>query len=280
MKRLWRRVLAGLLVPALIWFAWFESNTIASEQTQIALDGLPAAFGGFRIALVADLHGKTFGSGNARLLAALRDASPDLIAVCGDWIDDADELAAAAVLAEQMTAIAPVAYVTGNHEWASGAARALMESLEQAGVLVLANAYTVLERGDARLILAGVHDPNGPYDMKTPQELMQEIRAQQPGAVVVMLAHRNDEIAQWAALDVPLVLSGHGHGGVIRLPLLGGLLGTDRSLLPDYTAGLYRQGNTQMFVSRGLGSAGLMQRLFNRPDLPILILRTESAENP
>ncbi len=273
MRRVWhRRIAAALLLPALAWFFWFENNTIVSETFTVRVESLPEEFAGFRIVLLTDLQGKAFGGDNARLCDAVRALEPDLIAVCGDLIDEPAELSVAEPLACALTEIAPTYFVTGNHEWASGAAHALMETLENAGVQVLANEYCVLTRGASRLVIAGVHDPNGPYDMKLPAELMEEIRAAEGDAPVVMLAHRNDSLSMWSELGAELVLSGHGHGGVIRLPFVGGLLGTDRTLFPDYTAGLYELGGTQMVVSRGLGNSGVPFRLFNRPDLPLIIL--------
>ena len=92
-----------------------------------------------------------------------------------------------------------------------------------------------------------------------------------------MLNHRNDALEHWAALGADLVISGHGHGGVIRLPGVGGLLGVDRSFFPAYSAGLYDKDGTCMAVSRGLGPAGGLPRLFNRPDVPIIVLRAGKA---
>ena len=81
-------------------------------------------------------------------------------------------------------------------------------------------------------------------------------------------------MAMWADLDVDLVLSGHCHGGVVRLPIVGGVFGTNRELFPSYDAGLYSQGKTNLFVSRGLGYTNVRLRLFNRPHLPLLILHS------
>jgi len=89
---------------------------------------------------------------------------------------------------------------------------------------------------------------------------------------VIMLAHRNDTISMWSQLGTDLVLAGHCHGGVIRLPLVGGVFGTKRELFPAYDAGLYEKNDTQLFVSRGLGYTNVRLRLFNRPQIAILTL--------
>ena len=92
----------------------------------------------------------------------------------------------------------------------------------------------------------------------------------------VLLAHRNEDLPRWAALGVDVVLCGHAHGGVIRLPFVGGLLGTDRQLFPEFTAGLFTENCTSMVVSRGLGNSGVPFRLFNRPHIPVVSLETVS----
>lgn len=272
MRRRRRQIAAALLLPAMLWFVWFENNAIVSEQISVELAGLPEQFDGFRIVLLADLHGKTFGKDNRRLLALVRAAQPDLIAICGDLADRREQLGEVAALARSLAGIAPAYYVTGNHEWAAGIVPELTNMLESAGVNVLANEFVRLELDGECVVLAGVHDPNGPYDMLQPAELAAQINRVQPDAPIVMLAHRNDDPAQWDALGIDLVLSGHGHGGVIRLPIVGGLLGSNRTLFPDYTAGLYQSEHTQMVVSRGLGNSGVPLRFMNRPDVPVVIL--------
>lgn len=277
MKRLRRRLVALALAAALGWFFWFENNAIVTQEQPVALAALPDAFAGFRIAVVADLHGKRFGRGGAALLDALEKAQPDLIAVCGDLVDDPAQVERMAALMGACCDIAPVYYVTGNHEWACGAARPLMAALEDAGVCVLQNDFRVLSCGGAQIVLAGVHDPNGPSDMERPEALVARIRAQCGDAPIVLLSHRNEAPEVWAQRGVELVLCGHGHGGVVRLPGVGALFGQGRTLLPDYAAGLYRAGETQMLVSRGLGNVDGTVRLFNRPDLPVVILTGEKA---
>ena len=149
--------------------------------------------------------------------------------------------------------------------------------LTKYGVTVLSNEYVVLEREDASIVLAGVDDPNGYADQKTPEELRAEITAQQPGLFTLLLAHRNDAFERYAAAGYDLVLSGHAHGGIVRLPFTDGLLSPARTFFPTWTAGVYRLGDSTLFVSRGLGNntvpiSGF--RLFNRPDLAVLELKS------
>lgn len=260
----------------LIGFWYFENNTIQTEEIELVSDRLPAAFDGFRVVELADLHGKQFGADSEDLLRAVRDAEPDLIAIDGDLADETTDLAMIGPLARGLAAIAPTYYVTGNHEWVMDDLNGLLATLEDAGVTVLHNAFYRLTIGEQSIVLAGVDDPNGPYDQKTPAQLAEEIRNACGDAYILMLAHRNDQLAQWSELKIDTVLTGHGHGGVIRLPFVGGLVGVRRELFPAYSGGLYESGRTNMLVSRGLGNSGVPFRLFNRPHLPVAVLRTAS----
>ena len=142
------------------------------------------------------------------------------------------------------------------------------------------NFSKLLEKGQASIVLAGVDDPNGPYDQKRPAQLVREIRQSRGrDAYILMLSHRNDELDLWANMGVQTVLCGHGHGGIVRLPFVGAVFGTHLDLFPDYTAGLYRKGQTSMIVSRGLGgSRKLPLRIGNRPEIVTVILKTDSGE--
>lgn len=266
-----------LLVTAVIavglWY--YGNNIIDTEVFELPSARLPAAFDGFRIVEVSDLHGKLFGGNGEELVDAVAAAEPDLIALTGDLCDEEHDPQEMAAMAGRLAELAPTYYVSGNHEWVMDDPRGFFSLLEEQGVTVLHNAYYLLTLDGQSIVLAGVDDPNGPYDQKTPEQLVEEIRSACGDAYILMLSHRNDRLKQWSDLEVDTVLCGHGHGGVIRLPVVGGLIGTDRELFPEYTAGVYRQGRTDMVVSRGLGNSGVNLRVFNRPHLPVIVLRSE-----
>ena len=153
----------------------------------------------------------------------------------------------------------------------------LKKALEARGVTVLSNEFLALERNGDTAVLAGIDDPNGYADQKSPEAVAEEVRAAYgENAFWMLLAHRNDHFPeQYSLLGADLVLSGHGHGGLIRLPFTDGLVSTDRSLFPSYTAGFYEANGGEVFVSRGLGNSGPSFRLFNRPEVAVLTLRTQ-----
>ncbi len=279
MKKI-RRLLALLALFALAaGFVYWQNFTLQVEPVELFFESLPPQFDGLRVAELSDLHGRSFGKNNVRLLRTLQKARPDMICICGDLFDEKTDLTMLEPLLTGLTDIAPVYYVTGNHEWQVKNLREILQKMRAWGVTVLENEGRVLSRGGAEMVVAGVHDPCGPYDMKTPAALVRELRSTQGNDFILMLSHRNDELAMWSQLGVQLVLSGHCHGGVVRLPFAGGVFGTRRELFPEYDAGVYRQDGTTLFVSRGLGYTNVHFRLFNRPHVPIMILRSGKNVN-
>ena len=278
MKRRTRRtllLLLALLVAGTV-FLYDQQNRIQTETLEYASPRLPAAFDGFRVVQVSDLHGKEFGDGNETLLKKVAELRPDLIAITGDLVDNVSQFSMIASVAEGLAAIAPTYYVTGNHEWAIKEAYTVKALLRECGVTVLSNEFLPLERGGETIILAGIDDPNGPYDQKTPGELADEIRAAYGDPYILLLGHRNEYHEVYSDARFDLTLCGHVHGGVIRLPFTDGLIdNTRRRFFPSYTAGLYDLAGGELMVSRGLGNGGSSFRLFNRPHLPLIILESK-----
>jgi predicted MPP superfamily phosphohydrolase len=259
----------------------YDGNTrIVTTEYELYYENLPDKFDGFRIAVLSDIHAAVFGDNNERLVAKVEATQPDIIAITGDLIDGYEKLPAeiqfevAQTLVKALTPIAPVFYVTGNHDWNSDVFRSLLTMLEESGVNVLRNRYKVLEAGGEMMILAGVDDPNGPADMIKPHEFIKKIADEQGDGFIVVLEHRNNHLPLYNVLNVDLVLSGHAHGGLIRLPFTDGLIGQQRDWFPQYTSGVYTIGVTDMVVSRGLGNHTGIPRIFNNPQLVVAVLHT------
>ena len=276
-KRSRRRSL-WLLVPLAVLaagYGWWGNTALQVAEFAPVFSGLPAGFDGCRAVVLSDLHGAEFGDRNEGLFAAVAEAEPDYIFFLGDLEDKyrGPEEGYPAEVAEGLSAIAPTYYVTGNHEWAIGGVPALKETLEAHGVTVLSNRYVTLERNGDTIVLAGIDDPNGYADQKTPEELAAELYAACGDPFWVLLAHRNNRFAdQYSLLGADLVLSGHAHGGIVRLPGTDGLVSHDLTLFPGYTAGLYEENGSTLFVTRGLGNSGPSFRLFNRPEVAVVTL--------
>jgi len=252
---------------------------LVTSEFKLQYANLPGAFDGYRIVLLADLHGAELGEDNERLVAAVREANPDIIAIAGDLIDRHQairpverQLETAKTLVTQLVAIAPVFYVTGNHEWDSGMIRPLLEMLRASGVYVLQNQYRLIDVSGETIIIAGVDDPGGPADMIKPREFIENIRQRESADFIVVLNHRNYHLSMFSRLGVDLILSGHAHGGMVRLPFTDGLIGPQYELFPTYTSGVYSEGDTNMVVSRGLGNHFGWTRFLNNPEVVVVEL--------
>ena len=272
-------VLAVLILVLVLFFRW-ENTSLQIARFDPVFTDLPDGFNGCRIVVLSDLHGAEFGENNEELFQTVADQSPEYIFYLGDLEDKyrGPDHGYAEAVAAGLTAIAPTYYVTGNHEWAIGDVPELKERLAAQGVTVLSNSFVTLERNGDTVVLAGIDDPNGYADQKPPETVAAEVYAAYGDPFWLLLAHRNDRFEeQYSLLGADLVLSGHGHGGIIRLPFTDGLLSTNRTLFPSYTAGLYDKNGSALFVTRGLGNSGPSFRLWNRPEVVVVTLhRAES----
>lgn len=278
-RRRKHRLLKFLLLCALFAvFFWWSNHSLETERFTFDSPRLPEGFDGCVIVQLSDLHGMEFGEDNEELIGRVREIGPDYIFLTGDLQDRYRQtpIDYSVSLGGALAEIAPTYFVTGNHEWALHEVRALKRALGEAGVTVLTNEYVPLERGGDRILLAGIDDPNGFADQKSPETVAEEVRAAANGGFWMLLAHRNNYFEkEYSALGADLVISGHGHGGMIRLPFTDGLISVERTLFPSYTAGFYEANDRDVFVSRGLGNSGRSFRLFNRPQLVVLTLEKE-----
>lgn len=264
-----------LLALAAVAFLRWSNTALQVASFDPVFSALPEGFDGCRIVVLGDLHTARFGEGNEALLETVRAQSPEYIFLMGDLLDSLHDVPPgyAAQVAGDLAAIAPTYYVTGNHEWAIGDVPELKELLAACGVTVLSNRALALERNGDTLVLAGIDDPNGYADQKTPAEVAAEVYAAWGDPFWILLAHRNNYFPEvYSPLGADLVVSAHGHGGLVRLPFTDGLVSTDHTLFPSYTAGLYEKNGSTLFVTRGLGNSGSTFRLFNRPEVAVLTL--------
>ena len=277
-KRIRRVLLVLLLLAALA--LWYSNCTISVEQYDFASASLPQGWDGARIVHLTDLHGKEFGRDNVRLLRSVEEAEPDLIVITGDIADSQSGLDFAPALLRGLAEIAPTYYVTGNHEWAAGYINQLRPMLQDAGVVWLYNDFVPLTRGGDTIVLAGADDPNGTTEWADVEAMTASLRARYGATFWLLLAHRNNLFSQYyCRLGADLTFSGHGHGGIWRLPFTDGLISPLREWFPSWTDGFYTcaEGdcdNAAVFVSRGLGNSPRVPRLFNRPEVAVVTLHT------
>jgi predicted MPP superfamily phosphohydrolase len=233
------------------------------------------------IVLVTDLHSDIYTDEKNDLVKKIRDEKPDLIFLAGDIIDDKAPVDGTVLLLEGIRGLAPVYYVTGNHEYMLRQKFwNIMPLLTAYGVMVLSDTYeTVNVRGNT-LIIAGVNDPDKRkyqdrrYNQK---EVMEKTfrELDQLTSYKILLAHRPEPIKLYRQFSFDLVVSGHAHGGQVRLPPLikNGLYAPHQGLFPKYTGGMYTHDQLVHIVSRGLTvKRPFLPRIGNNPDLVVIVL--------
>ena len=273
-------VAAAVLVALVIWIAW--GNTALELNTYtISSSKLPQSFDGYRIAHVSDLHNTEMGKDNEKLLAMLRDADPEMIAITGDLIDSRyTDIELALKFVREAVKIAPCYYVTGNHEARVNEYGALKAGMEAAGVTVLEDEKTKISMEGETITLIGVNDPSYQTDYlfgdseTVMNTKLEELHTENDG-YTILLSHRPELFDTYVDHGIDLVLSGHAHGGQFRLPFIGGLVAPNQGLFPEYDACIYTEGNSNMLVSRGVGNSILPFRINNRPEVILIELQAK-----
>lgn len=260
-------IILALIAAAVAFLIKDSRDDLEISRYEVKSQKLPESFDGFKIVQLSDLHGAEFGEDGMGLVEKVKELEPDMIALTGDFVTDEGDLAAVEKLAARLVKLCPVYFVSGNHEFGSGLAIEVRNILERAGVKYLSNEYLTISRGEDEILLGGVEDPLAYADMLSPDELAQKMNDAAPDAFKILLGHRNYWMTEYPELPVDLIFCGHAHGGLIRIPGVGGLIGTDRRLFPDFDAGEYNNGRYTLIVSRGLGNSVSIPRVFNRPEI-------------
>lgn len=261
---------------------------------EVHLRRLPPSFDGFRIVHLSDLHGVYFGKQNSDLLRTILAQSPDVVAATGDMLDRRRGHGTGFVdLARLLTPHVPVYSIRGNHEqcMAVSAAERLAltqyeQELQQAGVHLLRDSTAVIPRDGAEILLCGLtlpvfcykpHAARAPHACLPPEMVAKYIGVVDENRCSILLAHSPLFFSSYATWGADLVLSGHVHGGLIRLPGIGGLLSPYHRFFPKYDAGLYWRQDTPMVVSRGLGDSPFRLRINNPPEVVVVTLRGDGS---
>ncbi|MCC8136809.1 MAG: metallophosphoesterase [Clostridiales bacterium] len=245
----------------------------------------PGSLPAFSAVLLADLHNLSYGEGNRRLLQEIRNANPELVFVAGDMVTSTKEpqMEVAVSLMNELTRQYPVYYVNGNHE-----SRLKQypdkygEQYEQYLSAIRSFGVHFLENTAEHLVIHRM--PVNVWGLELPLEYYrrfhkEELTVSQMEALLgkpdmpgyqILLAHHPIYFDTYAAWGADLTLSGHLHGGMVRLPLLGGVVSPQFTLFPRYDRGLYTQGESKMIVSAGLGSHSIPLRVNNPPELVVI----------
>lgn len=264
------------------------------NRKTIVLKSLPKNFDGTKLVVISDLHQMRFGEYNADLAKKINRENPDYIFFVGDMGDSVKfNVDAFYDLLESLGDKTPIIMVPGNHDLRLGGGtvhKNFVREVERAGAVILTNTSAEMVVGGKKLYIYGFCQPlvaedNVPIERWQFADVTEDDVSSMLGrcpkdAPVILLAHDPRPFQCYKAWGADLILSGHLHGGLMRLPFIGGLFGPDISLLPNYSGGLYSEGKTTMFVTTGLGQSNFppVPRFLNPPEIAVLTLATPESE--
>lgn len=257
-----KRIIIVLFCLVVGIFFWYENHHLVVSRYQYQSPKVMDDLNGYCIVQISDLHNTLFGKQNKHLLEQIKNLSPDIIVVTGDVIDsNHTKIEVAVDFVKEAIGIAPVYYVTGNHEyWLEESQRQeLLQGIEKCGGVIVSDEK--LEVSES-MSLIGLEDVN--LLGNTLHTVMNTVKQDE---LTILLAHEPQYFSSYASEGVDLVLSGHAHGGQFRLPLLGGVVAPDQGFFPKLTEGMHHNGNTTMIISRGLGNSVIPIRIFNDPEI-------------
>lgn len=269
-------ILPALAILVILTLIALDERLILRTYTVVS----PKLTAEVRLAVVTDFHSSVNADDVVEMLAS---CAPDAVLMVGDMFDD--DIANRPTermlsLMRQLSAQYPCYYVSGNHEAWTGEMDALYQQTEEAGVTVLRMSSGVLTVRGQRIALCGIPDP---YEMvfsgapDTEEQLRQALEDVDSADFTVLLAHRPELLAKYAQFPLDLVVSGHAHGGQVRIPgVLNGLYAPNQGWFPKLAGGAYTQDGTTLIVSRGLAVRTRLPRIFNRPE--VVLVRCVPAE--
>lgn len=283
------KITTAVVICLAAFFAVLIGNThISTTSYSVALQNLGSSV---RVILLSDLHGKSFGRENSRLIAKIQEQTPDAIFLDGDMIDrsaDSADVQELLRLIKRLHEIAPVYFAPGNHELEyMQTDTSLLTQVAEAGAVVVNDSYADVTLAGQPLRIGGTMG-HAFYFGRSEEEFSsspeyQFLKAFEDTDVPkICLAHMPDTFifnGAYNLWNVDLILSGHTHGGLIRLPFIGGLYAPMQGWFPEYDQGYFRLGeHMQMVITSGLAGHGVIPRINNPPEIVVIDLVPETTQ--
>lgn len=284
-----------IALAAISVFVYAQFNWLEVSEYKISSDKIGNEFDGFKIVQLSDLHSKEFGKNNNTLIKKIKKLNPDIIVTTGDMYNSTnDDGEVFYNLAKELSKDYKIYYIVGNHEQISEVRREeseaskennYIERLKELGVTVLDNDKVEIEREGKKINLYGLEIPlrfykdkntatysgDKPYDKSNVEKAIGESDEENFN---ILLAHNPIYFPVYSSWGADLTLSGHTHGGIIRIPFKGGLLSPERTFFSKYDGGEFELYESKLIVNRGLGNDTIKLRIFNRPEISVITLKS------
>lgn len=258
-------------------YLYYQNTQLQVTNYLITDNKLPNDFNNFKIIQISDFHNTKNKRLKNKLVNEIKKQEPDIIVITGDLIDSSKpNLNNAINFIKEINKVADIYFVSGNHEASYKNYSELKNELIKNKVTILENETKILEINDSKINLIGIEDPvmnPNPYDSdENVIKSSLEHQYYNKDNYSILLSHRPEQFNTYVNNNLNLVLTGHAHGGQIRIPFIGGLVAPNQELFPKYTSGQFTEENTTMIISRGIGNSILPFRINNRPELVIVEL--------
>lgn len=272
------------------FFLYIQSNWLQVSNYTVQSTKIPGSFTGFKILQLTDLHSKVFGKKNHKLIRKINSIQPDIIVATGDMLNSKNDNGMVFVeLVKKLIQDYPIYYIVGNHEQINRLQERRAQSdeydkyinqLKKLGVVILDNEKAVITKEEDQINIYGLEIPlmyyseiGTPIDVKFSYKYLERhLGPVEKEMFNLLLSHTPLYFPDYVDWGADLVFSGHMHGGIIRLPFVGGVLSPERDYFPEYDAGIYRVEDATMVLGRGLGNFTINLRVFNRPELVVVTL--------
>ena len=255
----------------------------------ISNEKIPEEFNGFKIVQLSDFHSQGYRNTTEDIINKVKDINPDIIVMTGDMVSwDMEDIDEVKVLIKSLVELYPIYYIDGNHEHLAEILRpgkyvAFIEFMKELGVTTIKNDYIEIYKGDKSINLYGINLPldgaTGLYVNKFQLEknyVEKTLPEANEEKFNILLAHTPTFIKQYSQWGADLVLCGHMHGGIVRIPFTNiGLLSPERTIFPKYAAGKFKVNGSIMIVNRGIGGSSFDLRLFNNPEITVITLKSK-----
>lgn len=260
----------------------YENNKLQISNYNILSNNIPVDFNNYKIVQISDFHNTKSKTLTNNLIKQIKEQKPNIIVLTGDLIDsNKTDVQVVINFITKINNIAPIYYVSGNHEANLSNYQKIKEQLEENKVIILENKTEVLKINESEINLIGINDPRMANENVVSDSEIIKVELNNAkyneNKYSILLSHRPELFDTYVEKNLDLILTGHAHGGQIRIPFVGALIAPNQGFFPKYTSGMFTKNKTTMIVSRGIGNSILPFRINNKPELVVITLNNSPS---
>ena len=255
----------------------YENTKLQVSNYKIVNNNIPVDFNNYKIVQISDFHNNQSNTLTNDLIKEIEKQEPNIIVLTGDFIDSSKTNVEVAMnFIKKINTVAPIYYVSGNHEASISGYTKFKEQLLENKVIILENKTEVLKINESSINLMGIDDPRMAHESFISDSEIVKVELDNVkynrDKYNILLSHRPELFDTYVEKEIDLILTGHAHGGQIRIPFMGGIVAPNQGFFPKYTSGIFEKNKTTMVVSRGIGNSIIPFRINNRPELVVITL--------